>query len=121
MLYSTIEGGNASFFHLGFLRHSADCRIVAYGVDTTGSERYTTYFMDMDTKELLPDKIPDSYEDFEFDQTGQYCYYLKIDEYERAHQVVRHKLGTDVTQDEVLYDEQDEMFFLTLTKSTNKK
>jgi oligopeptidase B len=70
------ETKGGSFFHLGFLRHTIDCKLVAYGVDTSGSERYTTYFLAMPdgtgstttSSEVLgiDDVIPDCYEDFEF-------------------------------------------------------
>ncbi len=115
------EFSDPSFFHIGFLRHSPDCKLVAYGIDYSGSERYTVYFLDLETKEKLPDVIPDCYEDFEFSNCGNFAFYIKIDEYERSYQLKRHKVGTLNSDDVVLYEEKDEMFFLTMTKSCNKK
>jgi protease II len=112
---------NASFFRLGFLRHSADCALIAYGIDPSGTERYTTHFKDLNTGEKLTDIVPDCYEDFEFDPSGQYVFYIKIDAYERAFQWTRHLLGTAVDEDVALYVETDEMHCLTMTKSSNKR
>ncbi|KAJ3103240.1 hypothetical protein HDU97_010304 [Phlyctochytrium planicorne] len=112
---------DCSFFKLGFLKHSPDCKLIAYGIDSVGNERNTTYFMIMDTKEVLPDRIEGVYEDLEFSIDGKYVFYTLLDEYERAYQFKRHKLGTDVSEDVVLYHEEDEMFFMTLTTSANGK
>ncbi|KAI3651108.1 hypothetical protein MP228_004589 [Amoeboaphelidium protococcarum] len=115
------EAANSSFFHLGFCRHSSDCRIIAYGVDTTGSERYTTFFKDVEQQKVLEDVVPDCYEDFEFGSENSDCFYVRIDEYERAYQLRLHKLGTPVGEDRLFYEESDEMFCLTMTKSSSRK
>lgn len=112
---------DGNFFHVGFLRHTPDCSLIAFGIDTTGNERYTTYFQNMETKSLLDDQIPDCYEDFEFSNDGIYAFYIVIDEYERAFQLYRHVIGTDIEKDVLLYEEVDEMFFMTMTKSCNKR
>ncbi|KAG5461154.1 MAG: prolyl oligopeptidase, partial [Olpidium bornovanus] len=125
---------NASFFRLGFVRHSPDCSVIAYGVDSSGNERYTAYFLNLATKQLLPDKICDVYEQFEFSNDGKYVFYLLVDEFERASSFWRHELtfggdsggahaaGGNATNDEedvLLYEEKDEMYCLTLTKTCN--
>lgn len=112
---------DATFFKVGFLKHSPNFQHVAYSVDSSGNERYTTMFMDMDTKEVLEDRIEGVYEDFEFANDGLYVYYTLLDDCERAYQLKRHKLGTPVESDEILYHEEDEMFYLSLTKSCNGK
>jgi oligopeptidase B len=71
-LVNAKEFVDASFFHLTFLKHSPDCSLLAYGVDTRGNERNTVFFMRMDTKEVLNDRIDGVYEDFEFSDCGQY-------------------------------------------------
>jgi oligopeptidase B len=111
----------SAYFALGFLRHTLDCKIIAYGIDSNGNERYNVRFMNMDTKEMLPDLIPDAYENFEFSNCGIYCFYIVIDEFERAYALKRHKIGSPAESDVVLYEEKDEMFCLTMTKTSNKQ
>jgi oligopeptidase B len=65
--------------------------------------------------------VPDCYEDFEFSSEGKYAFYVKIDNFERAYQWVRHTIGASVESDEILYEEPDEMYCLTMTKSSNKR
>ncbi|KND02431.1 uncharacterized protein SPPG_02895 [Spizellomyces punctatus DAOM BR117] len=114
------EFEDASYFRVGFLKHSPNCKLIAYGIDSSGNERYTTYFMDMDKKQVLDDRIEGVYEDLEF-ACDNSVFYTVLDDFERAYELRRHKLGTDVTTDEFLYHEEDEMFFLSLTKTCNGK
>ena len=75
----------------------------------------------MDTKEFLNDEIEGVYEDFEFGNDSRHVYYTLLDDCERAYQVKRHIIGSDVVNDQVLHHEEDEMFFVTLQKSCNGK
>ncbi|KAJ3151283.1 hypothetical protein HDU89_002122 [Geranomyces variabilis] len=124
LLAASPEFENASYFHLGFLKHSPDCGLVAYGIDASGSERHTTYFMNMAdgdrSHDVLPDRIEGVYEDLEFAKDNS-VFYTLLDETERAYKFMRHRLGTDVSADDLLYHEEDEMFFLSLTKTCNGK
>ncbi|KAJ3214715.1 hypothetical protein HK099_006693, partial [Clydaea vesicula] len=110
---------DANYFKLGFLKHDPSFKFIAYSVDSVGNERYTVMFMDIDTKEVFLDRIEGVYEDFEFSNDSQYVYYTLLDEQERAYQLKRHKIGSKVEDDEILYHEQDEMYYLSLTKSCN--
>jgi oligopeptidase B len=111
---------DASYFKLNFVKHSLESKLAAFAIDSTGNERNSVYFMRMDeTKTLLEDKLEGVYEHFEFSQDALYCYYTLLDECERAFQLKRHAIGTHVDEDEILYHEPDDMFFLSLTKSCN--
>ncbi|KAF9096882.1 hypothetical protein BGX29_008365 [Mortierella sp. GBA35] len=113
---------NSTYFRVGFLRHSPDCRIIAYGVDGLGNEQFTTFFKDVETGELLKDKLSNIYENLEFSSCGRFIYYLTlVPETERAYRLYRHVLGTPVQADQLLYEETDEMFCLTMTKSGDGK
>ncbi|KAI8809168.1 prolyl oligopeptidase [Cladochytrium replicatum] len=112
---------DASFFRLGFLKHSRDNSVLAYGVDSNGSERYTVYFMDMNAKRTLEDTIEGVYDHFEFSNDNTTVYYTLLDDCERAYQAKRHRIGTAVENDEVLFHETDDMFYLTLTKTCDAK
>ncbi|TPX54034.1 hypothetical protein PhCBS80983_g06067, partial [Powellomyces hirtus] len=119
-LSNSPEFEDASYFRLGFLKHSPDGKLIAYGIDSSGNERYTTYFMTMDsdssTHNVLADRIEGVYEDLEF-ATDNSVFYTVLDDCERAYKFKRHRLGSDVGSDDLLYHEEDEMFFLSLTKT----
>ncbi|KAF9543367.1 hypothetical protein EC957_000958 [Mortierella hygrophila] len=116
------EFKDSTYFRVGFLRHSPDCRIIAYGVDGLGNEQFTTFFKDLETGDLLPDRLSNIYENLEFSSCGRFIYYLKlVPETERAYRLYRHVLGTAVELDQLLYEEKDEMFCLSMTKSGDGK
>ncbi|KAK3820081.1 MAG: prolyl oligopeptidase [Benniella sp.] len=116
------EFKDASYFRVGFLRHSPDCRVLAYGVDGLGNERFTTFFKDVETGEPMEDRLLSIYENLEFSSCGRFVYYLTlVPETERAYRLYRHVLGAPVDQDQLLYEEKDEMFCLTMTKSGDGK
>ncbi|KAF9196706.1 hypothetical protein BGZ50_007870 [Haplosporangium sp. Z 11] len=116
------EFQDSTYFRVGFLRHSPDCRILAYGVDGNGNEQFTTFFKDMETGDLLPDKLLNIYENLEFSSCGRFVYYLTlVPETERAYRLYRHILGQPLVTDQLLYEETDEMFCLTMTKSGDGK
>jgi oligopeptidase B len=66
------EFEDANFFKLAFVKHSPDCGLIAYAVDSVGNERNTVYFMNMDTKQRLDDKIEGVHEDLLFSADGEY-------------------------------------------------
>ncbi|KAJ8329679.1 hypothetical protein BDV3_003684 [Batrachochytrium dendrobatidis] len=119
VLANSDEYKNASFFRVGFLKHSPDGWLIAYGIDSSGNERYTVSFMVVETKKVFSDQIKDAYEDFEFSHDGSCAYYTVLDGCERAYQLRRHCIGTLVSNDVILYDEADEMFYLSLTTTSN--
>ncbi|KAI8924881.1 prolyl oligopeptidase [Entophlyctis helioformis] len=116
-LAASTELAGASFFRVGFIKHSPDSKMVAYSLDLSGSERYTVRFLVLETKQTLPDIIEGVYEDFEFSNDGSCVYYTVLDDCERAYQFKRHHMGSDVATDPVLYHETDEMFYLALAKT----
>lgn len=109
------------FFKVTFVKLSATCKYLAYGIDTAGSERNTVYFMNMDTLVLLDEILLDVYEDLEFSLDGNCVYYTTLDDVERANQFKRHILGMNVENDEILFIESDEQFFLTLTITSDAR
>ena len=115
------EAKDAPFFRIGFLKHSSNCKLVGLGLDFQGNERYSARFLDLDSNQFLSDRIEGVYEDFEFGNDSGHVYYTLLDDCERAYQVKRHVIGSNVEFDQVLYHELDEMFFVTLSKSCNGK
>ncbi|KNE59725.1 hypothetical protein AMAG_18412 [Allomyces macrogynus ATCC 38327] len=117
------EYADGAYFRVGFLRHSPCGRFIAFGIDGAGNERFTIYFKDLHRHVLLPDRLHDCWENFEFSHDGKWGFYLALDSTERAFQVRRHRLGdTDPSaHDQVHYQEDDDMYFLTLAKTCNSQ
>ena len=58
LLDGNVEAEGHEFFSLGSFEVSNDGRLMLYGVDVAGDERYTVRVRDLVTGEQLPDEIP---------------------------------------------------------------
>ena len=107
------------FFRLGTLSISNSGSLAAYGTDTNGSERYTLAVKNLETGELLGDRVTEmrgrvvwSFDDSSF-------FYTALDETGHPFQVRRHALGTPVEDDAVVYEETDPGFFVWVTDTNS--
>jgi oligopeptidase B len=108
--------GDAAYFALRNFSVSPDGTTAAYGVDTTGRRFYDLYFMDIESGELLPDKIENVRPNFEWANDNQTILYGKQHpDTLRAYRIYRHHLGD--TDDALVYEEPDEENYLSLRKS----
>jgi oligopeptidase B len=107
------------FFALGTFDVSPDGRWLAYSVDVTGDERFTLRFKDLSTGALLPDEIPDTHYGTAWSLDASTLFYLTVDDAWRPYRVHRHVLGTDPDSDAVIFQEDDERFWvhIELTRS----
>ncbi|WP_414541379.1 S9 family peptidase [Nostoc sp. CCY0012] len=100
------------FFELGVFAISPNHQILAYSFDTSGSEQYTLYFLNLNTYQLYPETIPETYFSFAWGNDNQTGFYTKIDDANRPYQLFRHTLGTAANQDVLLYEETDDIYHL---------
>jgi oligopeptidase B len=108
--------GDADYYQVRGLTVSPDHRIAAYGVDTAGRRFYDLYFLDIESGELLDDKIDDTTANFEWANDSQTVLYTKQHpETLRSYQVYRHSLGD--AEDSLVYEETDETNYLSVSKS----
>lgn len=109
------------YFSLGVYRISPDHRLLAYSVDTNGSEKYVLYIKDLVSGQGLSEAIPDTYYGMEWSNDNRTIFYNTVDAASRPYRLFRHILGNDHDQDELIYEEKDERYFLELTKSRSDK
>lgn len=105
------------------LRWNTDQNLLAYLENRDGTDRYTVFIKDMETGQLLSDRIPDVfiYGSVEWSRCGDYIFYITVDASERPSRLMRHRLGTDTDQDQLIYEEKDETFTLSINKSQSGK
>ncbi|SCL24089.1 oligopeptidase B [Micromonospora nigra] len=107
------------FLALGAFDVSPDGRWLAYSVDNSGDERFTLRVKDLVTGELLPDEVPDTFYGTAWSADASALFYLTVDETWRPNRVWRHVIGTPASDDTVVYQEDDERFWVSveLTRS----
>ena len=107
------------FLHLGVFAVSHDQRLLAYGVDHDGSERYALRFRDLTSQIDLPDAIDDASYTAAWAADGRSVFYTRQDAAMRPCEVWRHRLGRPADEDQRVFHEPDERFFVSvgLTRS----
>ena len=108
------------YFSLGTLSISPSQQILAYAVDNTGAEQYTLHFLDLATRKLYSEAIADTYYSFAWGNDNQTAFYTKLDNANRPYQLWRHTLGSSPSEDVLVYQEDDESFFLSVGKTRSR-
>jgi oligopeptidase B len=112
-----------SYFNIGGFEISDNEQLMAFGVDTVSRRNYTLYFKDLKTGLLLPDII-------ELTEGGSYAwaadnatifYIVRDQQTLLGDKVFKHKLGTPVSSDELVYQEKDNQFYISLERMKSKK
>jgi oligopeptidase B len=110
----------SSYFAIGAYKVSPNNKYLAYSTDTDGSETYTVNIKNLQTGELLPEKITNAYETLEWANDNSTIFYTVLDYANRPYQAYRHKIGTDPKKDTLVYHEKDEAYYLSISKTKNK-
>ncbi|GAA4283273.1 hypothetical protein GCM10022261_08040 [Brevibacterium daeguense] len=121
VLDSNVEAEGHEFFALGSFSLSPDGTRLAWAADTSGEERYTLRVRDLQTGEDLADEIPNTFAGACFDVSGDYVFYTTVDEAWRPDKVWRHRIGTEVTEDECVFSEEDDRYFVGVGVSRSER
>jgi oligopeptidase B len=109
------------YFGVGDLEVSFNDKYLGYSLDTKGSEYYTIYIRDIKTKKIVTDKIEETSGGITFSLDDQYIFYSKLDENHRPRKIYRHKLGTKVSKDQLIFEEKSEAFTVGIGLSSDDK
>jgi len=110
-----------SYFHIADFSVSPDNKIIAYSVDTLSRRKYTIKFINLETGELLKDNIPNTSGNIVWANDNKTIFYNVKDKSLRPYKTVKHILKTDVKNDKTVYEEKDNTFYHTVSKSKSQK
>ncbi|HSP40565.1 MAG TPA: S9 family peptidase [Gillisia sp.] len=110
------------YYSLGGLNVSPDNNLIAFGLDTVSRRKYTIQIKNLQTGELLPEKINTTTGGSTWANDNKTLYYTKKDEQTlRSNQIFKHILGTDPAEDQLVYEEKDESFNTYVYKSKSRE
>lgn len=111
-----------SYFDQAGYTISEDNKIAAFGIDLVSRRKYTIQFKNLETGELLPEKIENTTGRAIWTNDNRTVYYTRKDEETlRSNQIFKHVLGTLQEEDELVYQEDDETYNTFVYKSKSKK
>jgi oligopeptidase B len=91
------------------IKPSPSGKLLAYCVDGSGYETYDVRLKDLESGAELEETIGDTAGNIAWAGDGT-LFYTRQDKAHRAYQVWRHALGTNSKQDEMVYEDPDELF-----------
>ena len=109
------------YFGIGDLEVSFNDKFLGYSLDLKGSEYYTIYIRDIKTNNLITDKIEDTAGGITFSLDDKYIYYSKLDENHRPKKIFRHKIGTQTKDDELIFEEKNDQYNVSISLSSDEK
>ena len=115
------EKRNTEYFGLGDLEVSFDDKFLGYSLDLKGSEYYTIYIRDIKSGKLVTEKIEETSGSIEFSLDDKFIFYSKLDEHHRPRTIYRHKIGTPVKEDKLIFEEKSEAFTVGIGLSSDEK
>ncbi|PIF33824.1 oligopeptidase B [Flavobacterium sp. 9] len=111
-----------AYFKLGGLSISPDNKFASFGVDIVGRRIYTIQFKNLETGEILSDKIENATGASVWANDNKTVFYTKQDEVTlRADKIFKHKLNTDSVNDVLVFDETDDTFNVSVGKEKSRK
>ena len=122
LLDANKEAEGHEFYNVAGLNISPDEDLMIYGEDFTGRREYTLRIKDLKKNELLSDEIIKVSPNAIWSSDSKYIIYAKKDEETLIqNQIFVHKLGTDQSEDKLIYKENDNEFNIWLSESRTKK
>jgi len=106
------------YYRLWGMEVSDDHRYVAIAEDFAGRRINEIRILDTRASAFLPEVIGNASSSLAFSADGQYLFYLNKDvETLLAYQLMRHTLGTDISEDVLVYEETDNTFYNGVARS----
>ena len=96
--------------------------VAAFGVDTVSRRQYDIQFKNLETGEIYPEIIKNTTGSTAWTNDNKTVFYAKKDPKTlRSDEIYKHVLGTDVSEDELIFEEKDEAFWTFVYKSKSKR
>ena len=109
------------YFGVGDLEVSHDDKLLAYSLDTKGSEYYTIFIRDISSNRIVTKEIKETSGSIIFSLDDKYIFYSKLDNNHRARKIFRHKIGNFDDEDELIFEEKSEAFTVSIGISSDEK
>jgi oligopeptidase B len=121
LLDENVLAADAAYFAVGDLTISRGQSLLAYTTDCTGGERYELRVRDLATGDDLADVVPDVYYGVAWANDDRALLFVRPDAAMRPWQVWRHTIGTPATDDVLVFQEDDDRFYVGLGRTRSNR
>ncbi len=106
------------YFNVGDYEVSQDNRILAWAEDDVGRRQYTIRFRNLETGEVYADTVKGVSPNLVWADDNRTLFYVENDpETLLTVRVKKHVLGTPAARDELVYEEQDDSFYMGISRT----
>jgi oligopeptidase B len=110
------------FYQLAGLEVSVDGRWAAVAEDTVGRRQYDIRIKDLETGQFLPSVLSNVEPDAAWANDNRTLIYIRKDPQTLlGNKVYRHERGTDPAKDTLVYEQEDESFYMGVEKSKSDR
>ena len=118
LLDANVMSEGHDYFSIGDYEVSSNNNLIAYSVDTLSRRIYTINVKKLSDGERLPDVLEGTSGQIVWANDNLHLFYVKKDPQTLlGYQVYRHKLGTQQSEDVLMYEETDPTFYTFIGKS----
>ncbi|HOD10080.1 MAG TPA: S9 family peptidase [Flavobacterium sp.] len=111
-----------TYFQMVGLSVSDDNQWISFGIDTVSRRQYAIQIKNLVSGEILPTKLENTTGGATWSADNRTLFYTRKDETTlRSDTIYKHKLGSNPSDDVVVYHEKDETFDVSVFKSKSKK
>jgi oligopeptidase B len=109
------------YFRVGSVEVSPDHRLLAYTVDTCGAEEFTLYIKDLVTGEVMAESVSRVSPRMAWANDSHTVFYTVLDAARRPCRLYRHQVGTQPSEDILVYFEPDAAFHLDISRTRSRR
>ena len=111
----------SEYFGLGSIAVSHDDKLIAYSIDLKGSEYYDIFIKDLSNNKLIEKKIKNTSGGITWSLNDKSFFYTPLDKYHRSRKIYKHVLGTQIEDDELIFEEKDKTFSVGISLTSDEK
>ncbi len=115
-----LEAKGKKFFSTGDLTVSYDDKLLAYSIDDKGGEYFTIFIRRISDNKII-EKIEETAGGIVWAYDDKSFFYRKNDSQKRPRQIFQHKLGTNIKEDRLIFEEKDERFTCSIDTTSCEK
>jgi oligopeptidase B len=109
------------YYNVTSLHVSSDNRLLSFGVDAVGRFIYDIHIKDLQSGEIVDQAIKNSTGSAVWANDNRTLFYTVRDASLRPHEILKHRLGESVDNDQLVYTESDSTFDVSVYKSKSER
>ena len=109
-----------AYFRIASVTHSPDHRLIAYAVDSKGSEFYSVNIIEAHTGTVVDSRIADTNGSLRWAGDSRTLLYVWLDDEHRPRRVLSHAVDAE-TADPVIHEQRDPGFFLGIGATQDRR